>query len=304
MIEVLRKGLLTLPVSCARQGLECYGISDSGPMDVCRCILANRLVGNLDTAEVLECTLQLPDLRFSEERCFSVVGGACEPKLLRGDAQIPVPMNQTALANAGDVLIGGQLQTGFRAYISVSGGFLRSDCRPKPLEEGMVLQVGPATAPQYYTLNGFGEMPPNAAMLHVTEGVHADQFTAKGCALFYSQSYTYTAQSDRMGIRFSGKPLEFSPSCSGNILSEGVIAGDIQITSGGLPILMMAGCQTVGGYTKIANVISADLPLAAQLRPGSQVRFRQVMIPDAQAAWRRLRYTMDTCLVPLSGGHN
>ncbi len=297
VVEVLKKGGLTLPVSSVRRGLECYGISDGGPMDVCRCILANRLVGNPDASAVLECTLQLPELRFLKECWFSVVGGACESTLRRGTAQMPVAMNQTVHACAGDIFMGGQLNTGFRAYLSIAGGFLPASRHPNALENGDTLQVGEAPAPKYRKICGFDRMPLAAAVLRVTEGVHADQFTATGQSLFYSQTYTYTAQSDRMGIRFSGEKLEFSPLCSGNILSEGVIPGDIQVTSGGQPILMMADCQTVGGYTKIAHVISADLPIAAQLRPGSKVRFRQVMIPEAQAAWRKQQYAMDICMV-------
>lgn len=300
MVEVLQKGFLTLPVSSAHHGLERYGVPAGGPMDICRCTLANRLVGNSDTDHVLEATMILPNLRFLDHRAIAIVGGRCNPVLIRNGNELPVPANQTVFVQAGDVLIGGSLQTGFRSYLSVSGGFLCPKQRTTPLNNGDCLQLGtPVNSIKPFIANGFCNMPNNDAILRVTEGVHANQFTRASLSLFHSESYTYTPQSDRMGIRFSGKVLEFLDEYDGNILSEGVIPGDIQVTSAGLPILMMADCQTVGGYTKIAHVISADLPIAAQLRPGAQVRFVLVMIPEAQAAWRKLQYQMETCLAHL-----
>ena len=85
--------------------------------------------------------------------------------------------------------------------------------------------------------------------------------------------------------------VEFAEGCTGNILSEGTIMGDIQITSAGQPILMMADCQTVGGYTKLGHVISADLPAAAQLRPGAKVRFELISVEAAQQILRQLKNT-------------
>ena len=102
-----------------------------------------------------------------------------------------------------------------------------------------------------------------------------------------------------MGIRFEGPAVEFGPGRDGNIISEGVLPGDIQITSAGLPILMMADCQTVGGYAKIAHVITADLPAAAQLRPGSRVLFKAVPVREAQELLRAQRREADSCIAPL-----
>lgn len=300
MVEVLQKGLMTLPVSSARHKLERYGVPTGGPMDICSCTLSNRLVGNMDTDHVLEATMILPNLRFMDNRALAIVGGSCEPVLMREGRKLPVPVNQTVFVQAGDVLIGGPLQTGFRSYLSVSGGFLCSDQRQSPLNSGDFLPLGESTSSLFYPsiVRNFCSMPNKEAVLRVTDGVHANQFTRASLALFHSESYTYTPQSDRMGIRFSGKALEFLSEYDGNILSEGVIPGDIQVTSAGLPILMMSECQTVGGYAKIAHVISADLPIAAQLRPGTQVRFVPITLPEAQAAWRKLQYHMDTSLEP------
>lgn len=89
-----------------------------------------------------------------------------------------------------------------------------------------------------------------------------------------------------MGIRLTGDRVAFAEGCDGNIISEAVLPGDIQITSEGSPILMLADCQTTGGYTKIGHVIRADIPLAAQLRPGDRLRFSPVSIDEAQKILR------------------
>ena len=96
-----------------------------------------------------------------------------------------------------------------------------------------------------------------------------------------------------MGIRFSGPAISFAEGYDGNILSEGTMMGDIQVPTSGQPILLMAGCQTSGGYVKIAHVIMADLPVAAQLKPGDRVRFREVSVFEAQAILHRLIRELD-----------
>ena len=99
-----------------------------------------------------------------------------------------------------------------------------------------------------------------------------------------------------MGIRLSGEAVSFASGHDGNILSEGILMGDIQIPSSGQPILLMADCQTVGGYAKIAHVITADLPVAAQLRPGSKIRFRRVDVYEAQALLHRKVREIRECI--------
>ena len=299
MVEILKKGLLTVPVTSEYHKLGRLGVPGGGPMDICSCILANWLVGNADNAHVLEATMVLPDLRFQEGRAFAVVGGRCAPVLERAGSRLRIPMNQTIFAQAGDILTGGPLQAGLRVYISISGGFLRADRRPAPLSSGDVLPTGePGIPKKQYIRRLPCRIPGEQAVLRVTEGVHAHQFHPDAHALFYHSLYTYLPQSDRMGIRFSGDIITFLEPYDGNILSEGVIPGDIQVTADGQPILMMVDCQTIGGYAKIGHVISADLPIAAQLRPGAQVRFRPVLLPEAQAAWRKMQYLMSSCLSP------
>jgi antagonist of KipI len=84
-----------------------------------------------------------------------------------------------------------------------------------------------------------------------------------------------------MGVRLEGPPLEIGAG-SGELLSHGVVPGTVQVPAGGLPIILASDCQTTGGYPKIAHVISVDLPLLAQAKPGDTIRFREVSLPEAQ----------------------
>ena len=297
MIEIIDKGFWTIPVSGTRHGMERFGVPRGGPMDLCRCVLANRLAGNSDDAWALEAVMVFPSVRFLDDRAFAVVSGDCELQLKRGGQTLTIPLGEMIWARAGDELRGSPLKNGFRGYLAVSGGLAVSTARPQPLRPGACLPLGSSEPPAFRRLiRDPSPLPGGEPELRVLEGVHAERFSPEGLATFYHSPYVCTSQSDRMGLRLSGAPIAFCPGADGNILSEGMMPGDIQVASDGQPILMMADCQTVGGYAKIAHVIGADLPTAAQLRPGTKVRFREVIMPEAQAAWRKLWRQMELCL--------
>ena len=118
----------------------------------------------------------------------------------------------------------------------------------------------------------------------VVPGPQEEEFPPDSVALFYSSTYTVSRQCDRMGYRLEGSSLSAGPA---GIPSEGTLAGCIQVPPDGQPIVLMADCQTTGGYAKIATVISADLSAIAQLAPGSWLRFTRATVPEAQEAARR-----------------
>ena len=241
----------------------------------------------------------LPNLYFSEAGCIALVGGADTLFLLRSGKKLSFPARQSILVQPGDELIAAPFTHGFRAYLAVSGGLCADIIQAKPIKNGDKLSIKrcPATfQPKKLTADPVPLPDDGVSVLRVMEGVHSHQFSPESLSAFYHDIYSYTQQSNRMGIRLSGQPICFADGYDGNIISEGMLPGDIQVTSAGQPILMMADCQTVGGYSKIAHLIAADLPLAAQLKPGSLVRFQQVRIEVAHAAWRRLHYKMQTCL--------
>ena len=289
MIEITKKGFLTLPVTAKRHFLEKFGVSTGGPMDFIRYTLANRLVGNPDDACALEAAFLLPGIRFTDCRAFAVVGEVDALTVLHHGQKQSLPANQTLFVEPGDELLSCPISGGMRAYLAVSGGIHLSTLRPQPLAEGerLVLLPGMLPAPRRLKKAPI-PVPTGEAVLRVISGTQAEHFSENGRKTFYGEEYCYTPQSDRMGIRFSGPAISFAEGYDGNILSEGTMMGDIQVPASGQPILLMAGCQTSGGYAKIAHVITADLPVAAQLKPGDRVRFREVSVFEAQALLHRL----------------
>ena len=134
--------------------------------------------------------------------------------------------------------------------------------------------------------------------IRVVMGPQDDAFTEKGIATFLGETYSVTNEFDRMGCRMDGPVIEHVT--DGNIISDGIAFGAIQVPTEGKPIIMMADRQTTGGYTKIANVISADFRLLGQLKAGDKVKFEKVSIQAAQeallnqrAALRALRRSLD-----------
>jgi biotin-dependent carboxylase-like uncharacterized protein len=111
-------------------------------------------------------------------------------------------------------------------------------------------------------------------------GPEANRFKAEGIKTFLTSEYTVTDQSDRMGYRLSGNIIKHK-AVGADIISAGISPGTIQVPSNGQPIILMADRQTTGGYTRIANIITADLTLAAQLKPGDKVRFREINVEEA-----------------------
>jgi allophanate hydrolase subunit 2 len=121
--------------------------------------------------------------------------------------------------------------------------------------------------------------------LRVIAGPQNHHFTEKGFQTFYSAPYQVTPQCDRMGIRLEGPKIERRPDVEESIISEGLISGAIQVPGDGKPIIILTELVT-GGYTKIATIISTDLPRVAQLKPGDQVRFRPISIEESQLLFR------------------
>jgi allophanate hydrolase subunit 2 len=123
--------------------------------------------------------------------------------------------------------------------------------------------------------------------VEVILGPQVDRFTEEGREAFLSSEYTISLSSDRMGYRLEGPPVAHT--AGADIISDGLVAGSIQVPASGQPIVMMADHPTTGGYPKIATVVSADLPLLAQCPPGTgRLRFRETTVKAAQARWRAM----------------
>jgi antagonist of KipI len=297
MLEILEPGFLTTVQDAGRVGWARYGVPPSGPLDTAAFRAANRLVGNPPDAAGLEITLTGPTLRCSRPALVAVCGA--EFALWAGS--IPVPTWHAVFLRAGDLLRFGERRSGARATLAIDGGiavprFLdsRSTYLPGGFGgfEGRALQAGdtlPLGAGVRHPAMQAGHVWPRserpsysaAPTLRVVLGPQDDAFTPAGLETFLSAAYVLSLESNRMGARLQGPRIAHRDATG--IVSDGIVAGSVQVPADGQPIVMLADHQTTGGYPKIATVVQADLPLLAQVLPGDSVRFEAVTLAEAQA---------------------
>lgn len=286
-IEVIVPGPMTTVQDRGRYGYRRSGIPVSGAMDLRAYEQANSLVGNAGGEAALEMTISGGSFRFSDDTLCALTGADMRARL---DGE-PVERGKCFVASSGSVLRLEAAVNGCRAYLAVAGGIdvpevmgsrstytrcsLGGFCGRK-LKRGDRLAIGSAAEAVISGRAAAGAVVPpehyaGEIFLRVIPGPQDDYFTDKGKEAFYSEVYRVSEQMDRMGIRLAGAAVE---SIAGtDIVSDATILGSIQITGDGQPIVLMADCQTTGGYAKIATVHSGDLPLLAQAVPGTRVHF-------------------------------
>ena len=143
--------------------------------------------------------------------------------------------------------------------------------------------------------------------MRILPGPQREYFTDAAWTHLINDEFTVSREADRMGLRLDGPRLEHDPAFGADIVSDAVTPGVIQVPGDGRPIVLLADCQTVGGYPKIATVISADLPRLAHAGPGQTLHFVEVSIEEALAARRRAATTLAECIagiVPDAAGFN
>lgn len=291
MIRIISGGMLTTVQDRGRFGHMKSGITVSGAMDLRSYETANRLVGNAEGEAALEATLIGPVIELCADTVFAVAGADLGLQLNGA----PVSTYCAHSAKAGDRLSFAARKSGCRAYIAFRGGIAvppvmgsrSTDLKAgigghigRKLQSGDVLPLGTASDVPFYGIAEKEDFSAPVKTLRVVMGPQDDRFTDAGIGAFLQGEYAVTPQSDRMGIRLGGTAVETKN--GSDIITDGICMGAVQIPSDGQPILMMADRQPTGGYAKIANVISADLPLAAQLIPGDRVRFQAVSVQEAQ----------------------
>lgn len=278
-LVVVRAGALTTVQDRGRPGHAHLGVPRSGALDGSAAALVNRLVGNPPEAAVLETTVNGCAVR-PRSTVTMAVGGAPCPVTVDGRAAAwgaPVRVPAGALLEVGAVV------SGVRGYVAVSGGItvepvlgsrstdLLSGLGPAPLTDGVVLPLGTPkhiharvdVAPQ--------PAPPSELVLHVTLGPRDDWFTPEALRTFTSRTYRVSPASNRIGLRTEGPALQRA--VPGELPSEGLVLGAVQVPPDGRPVVFLADHPTTGGYPVIAVVHPPDLPAAAQAAPGTPVRF-------------------------------
>ncbi|MDP3890691.1 biotin-dependent carboxyltransferase family protein [Nocardioides sp.] len=274
-ITVLRAGSLTTIQDRGRPGLAHLGVPCAGPLDRPAADLANRLVGNRSDAAVLEVTMGGLHLRAGRGHWIAVTGAPC-----------PVEVNGVARGHAraewaergADVVLGPP-SSGVRSYVAVAGGFdvvpvLGSRATdtlawvgPPPVQDGDLLAVGPSRgAPQPHDT----PRPPRRGPLRLHPGPGVDWFAPEAVEVIGSSAYTVGSESNRIGLRLDGPPLERR---RGEMPSEGMVLGSVQVPPHGRPVIFLADHPVTGGYPVIGVVEPEDLWMCAQARPGETLRF-------------------------------
>jgi biotin-dependent carboxylase-like uncharacterized protein len=300
-IKIINPGLMTTVQDLGRYGYQQYGVSVSGAMDYVAARLANILAGNDENEGLLEITLMGPAIEFLSDAVIAITGGEIGASI--NDA--PVCMNKSIAVKTGDVLSFKGINKGCRCYAAFAGGidvpvvmgskstFLKAEIggyEGRALRTGDILNTGALAGLPFSLLErraeSFYDYGSGNVKLRVVLGPQEDAFTKEGIDVLFSNEYSVTSNSDRMGYTLEGAAIRHRDSA--DIISDGIAMGAIQVPSKGNPIIMMADRQTTGGYTKIGNVITVDLPKIAQAKPGDKVVFEKVSLSEAHRLYKNL----------------
>ena len=302
----IRAGFLTSVQDLGRTGFREFGVSLGGALDTHALRVANLLAGNDESAAGLEITFGGLRLRFADDRIVVWCGGDFNARI----GSTSVVAGHPALVRVGEEFSIESPAIGCRAWLAISGGIdvpvvlgsrsgdLKAGfggVKGRPVRDGEEFPVGNNPPRAKILIDKLGGekigrwKPPHdwssparrTPTLRYIRGTDSGRFVESALQFFNNESFFVSPDSDRMGIRLDGPRLERSEEV--DLLSEAVAPGTVQVPPSGKPILLLNDCQTIGGYPKIAHVITVDLPIAAQLCPGDRVRFTEVSIADGHA---------------------
>lgn len=287
-----------------RFGYQKMGIPVSGALDSFAGSVANLLVGNPEESAVLEITVVGPRLAFLREIDVALAGADMGVTLNNQ----PVNCWESFRVSPGDILRMQQVKSGCRAYLAVSGGIEVPEVlgsrstyvggklggyQGRPLKKGDILRCGENTLLDVPRRLTSAWIPRNSSeiVLRAIPGPQDDFFHEEGLVTFFQSEFTISTNADRMGYRLQGPSITQQENMPGSIISEPSISGNVQIPADGQPIILLAE-QTMGGYTKIATVISTDIPKVAQAIPGNVIRFEEVTLETAYSLYMEQKKLM------------
>jgi biotin-dependent carboxylase-like uncharacterized protein len=279
VLEVLRAGPLTTVQDLGRPGYAHLGVPRSGALDQPALLAANALVGNPSDAAGLEITLLGCTLRARSSIVIAVTGAYAD---LRVNG-VPAPFATALDLHADDEVHIGRTRHGVRSYLAVAGGIdvppvlgsrstdTLSGLGPNPLRDKDILPIG---APSTRDSSAESHREPPAGgdvVLRVRPGPRDDWFGEDAFGVLCGSAYTMTPLSNRVGARLAGAAL--TRAGAGELPSEGLVLGAVQVPADGQPLVFLADHPTTGGYPVIAVAHPADLSRLAQARPGASVSF-------------------------------
>ncbi|GAA2710898.1 5-oxoprolinase subunit C family protein [Actinoplanes palleronii] len=278
-LEVVRAGVRTTVQDLGRPGLAHLGVPRSGAADAGALRLANRLAGNPPEAAGLEILLGGARLRATRSATLAVTGAPCTVTVDGRPADPGFPL----AVPAGALIVLGRATAGLRVYLAAAGGIAvppvlgsratdtLSGLGPGQVRDGDVLPLGPVTGPPPAVDLAPYPRPAGALRLRVWPGPRDDWFTPAALATLFTAEYRVSAATDRVGARLTGP--ELTRAVGGELPSEGLVLGAIQVPANGQPLIFLADHPTTGGYPVIGVVDPADVDLIGQARPGTEIRF-------------------------------
>jgi antagonist of KipI len=303
-IEILSAGLQTTIQDLGRFGFGHYGVPPSGALDSLSMRIANLLVGNPETHACFETTVLGLRFKALADVLIAITGGDLQPQVDKH----PFEMWCSRILKKGQILSFAGPKSGCRAYVAFAGKLnitpllgSRSTnlsaafggLKGRPLQKGDIFLI---EAPKFqFACEGrkfeakWRLLQTDAWMLRVIWGPQDNDFGQEVQHSFINSRFAVSPQSDRTGIRLKGPFIRRKSHTAESIISEGIVPGSIQVPGDGQPIIIL-GETVTGGYRKIATVISADLPLTGQIKPGDKIQFQAVTLKDA---YRLLRDQQD-----------
>ena len=306
IMKILKPGIYTTIQDVGRYNYQKSGMSVAGAMDQFSLKVANILVGNSDSEACLEATLFGLEIEFCGDALIAVTGANMSPMINNKAVEMWAGVKVTT----GDVLSFGTAKSGCRGYIAIEGGIDVPDVMGSKSTyvkgkvggfHGRVLKAcdeikikSPGENKNTCVVKLPTEFIPSYSkdnIVRVVLGPQDDYFTENGINTFFGSQYEVTNEFDRMGYRLSGAKITHKTGA--DIISDGITMGSVQVPGHGAPIIMMADRQTTGGYTKIATVITSDINIVGQLKPGDSISFKSIGIVEAHKIYKEYMKNFD-----------
>ena len=296
--EVIRSGIHTTLQDLGRSNQYHIGIPFSGSMDKRNYLIGNKLVGNKLNEASLEFAYQGPIMKFNLGRVTCAITGNVTFNIIRKNSNIVKGIcYQTFELNNGDQLDIISTNRSVYGYFSIKNGFA-GEYIWESYSVNTKAKIGPNNGEKFginqkifinkdVSLSDIKKIDYSNSKIEyirVIKGTNFNFFSENGKATFYSKEFTVSKLTDRMGMRLEGPKIENLAET--NIRSEGLIKGVIQVPADGHPIIMLSDHGTIGGYPKIAIVISADYDRLTQLTPGSKIKFKSVELDEAEKLYK------------------
>ena len=303
--EILRAGVNTTMQDAGRNHLYHIGVTISGAMDQRNFKLANLLINNKLNETVIEFAYQGPLLKLNEGKInFAITGDVIFNIIRNNSVTEEGKCYKNYILNDGEQIDIISTKKSVYGYLSINGGFQLEEMW-KSCSINTKAEIGPNDGKKYsindkiFIKKSTVEKIKYKKISHknyfnnivrVIKGTNFDYFSEAAKNIFFKEEYSVTRLVDRMGMRLDGQNLKNIVDT--NIKSEGLIRGTIQVPADGKPIILLSDHGTIGGYPKIAVVISADLDKVAQLSPGTKIRFKEVSLAEAEKLFNQ--YTEET----------